>query len=83
MTEGTKDGKKAKMYMEGVTVYHEWCKKCGICISFCPVKVLRFSDRGYPEIKPGAKCIHCGQCDLRCPDFAISGLVKIRFNEEG
>lgn len=74
--------KNMDVYQPGVTVYKEWCKKCGICINFCPVKVLQFGEDGYPQLKPGGKCIHCGQCDLRCPDFAISGLVKNRFNDE-
>ncbi|MCD4651387.1 MAG: 4Fe-4S binding protein, partial [Candidatus Cloacimonetes bacterium] len=23
-----------------VFIYYEWCKKCGICIAFCPTKTL-------------------------------------------
>lgn len=57
----------------------EWCKGCGYCIEFCPVKMLEFSDdvnsRGYhyPRIKKGMEeaCIACRICENLCPDFAI------------
>ncbi|HHZ01876.1 MAG TPA: 4Fe-4S binding protein [Tissierellia bacterium] len=48
----------------------KWCKGCGVCVGFCPKQVLKIEDNkcviAYPE-----KCIHCGQCELRCPDNAI------------
>lgn len=48
----------------------EWCKGCGICIEFCPKDVLELKD-GKVNIKNLDACIQCGQCELRCPDFAI------------
>lgn len=47
-----------------------WCKGCGICVAFCPKNVLEIKD-GKVNIKDLDSCIKCGQCELRCPDFAI------------
>ena len=48
----------------------EWCKACGICVEFCPRNVLELKeDKIY--IKDIDSCIQCGQCELRCPDYAI------------
>jgi len=48
----------------------DWCKGCGICVEFCPKKVLILKDEKV-EIDDLEKCIKCGLCELRCPDFAI------------
>ena len=55
-----------------VTVFKAWCKGCGICIAFCPQGVLDFDDDGKSYPKHPEKCIQCMQCELRCPDFAIT-----------
>ena len=47
------------------------CKGCGICAAFCPKKVLEVSLLGkITPVRP-EDCIACGQCEMRCPDFAI------------
>ena len=48
----------------------EWCKGCGICVAFCPKKVLGLENEKI-AILDGDSCIKCGQCGLRCPDYAI------------
>ncbi len=53
-----------------VTVNKEWCKGCGICLAFCPKDVLDLVDEKI-NIKNPKACIKCGQCELRCPDYAI------------
>ena len=51
-------------------VNKKWCKGCGICVAFCPKNVLEIKD-GKVNIKDEELCIKCGQCELRCPDYAI------------
>lgn len=53
-----------------VTVNKDWCKGCGICVAFCPKDVLDLVDEKI-NIKNLEACIKCGQCELRCPDYAI------------
>lgn len=68
---------KHKFYMFGgvfmkkaVVIESAWCKKCGICVEYCPVKILELNeDTVY--IKDSEKCISCGKCEQRCPDYAI------------
>lgn len=55
---------------KSLTVVKEWCKGCGICVAFCPRSVLILKDNKV-EISDFDSCIQCGQCELRCPDFAI------------
>lgn len=60
---------------KGKSVKHlidkEWCKGCGICIHFCPKKVLEFDTAGKAEAVRPEDCIACMLCELRCPDLAI------------
>ncbi|MGB9810071.1 MAG: 4Fe-4S binding protein [Caldanaerobacter sp.] len=58
-----------------IEVREGWCKGCGICVEFCPVKVLTIKD-GKVKLIDEDKCIKCGICELRCPDFAIYLEVK-------
>ena len=54
-----------------VTVNEVWCKKCGICIAFCPKGVFVADEFGLPLVKFPEKCIGCMLCVIRCPDLAI------------
>ncbi len=61
-----------------IEIYKDLCKECGICISFCPFKVLDKSDevnsRGFhpPKVVKENNCTGCRLCELLCPDFAIA-----------
>ncbi|HCJ56801.1 hypothetical protein SDC9_97451 [bioreactor metagenome] len=55
---------------EKLTINENWCKGCGICVKFCPKKVLGL-EHDKVKIVDIDKCIQCGQCELRCPDYAI------------
>ncbi len=57
---------------EKVHVYEAWCKKCGICVAFCPTSALTSDENGLPILTYPEKCTLCGMCELRCPDFAIA-----------
>ena len=54
-----------------VEIFYGWCKKCGICVAFCPKDVLDIGESGYPFVKAPEDCNGCGLCEIRCPDFAI------------
>lgn len=55
-----------------ITLNEKWCKKCNICIAFCPKEVFIPDDFGLPIVKHPEKCIRCMLCVIRCPDFAIN-----------
>jgi 2-oxoglutarate ferredoxin oxidoreductase subunit delta len=55
-----------------IDIYKAWCKGCGICVAFCPTGALAKDEAGYPYVKDIEKCINCGWCEIRCPDFAIT-----------
>jgi len=55
---------------EKLVLNSAWCKGCGICVAFCPAKVLELENEKV-RIIDEEKCIQCGLCELRCPDYAI------------
>ena len=61
-----------------LVIEESWCKKCGICIEFCPKKVLNMNNESV-YIENESECTLCGLCELRCPDYAIY-LQKIEEN---
>ena len=54
-----------------IKINREWCKGCGICVSFCPEDVLGLDDNEKAFVMNPEKCVSCGMCELRCPDMAI------------
>jgi 2-oxoglutarate ferredoxin oxidoreductase subunit delta len=55
-----------------ITIFSDWCKRCGICVAFCPKEVLAMDDNHRVFAKQPENCIACHMCELRCPDFAIN-----------
>jgi 2-oxoglutarate ferredoxin oxidoreductase subunit delta len=70
--------------MPNITVNPEWCKGCHICVEVCPRHVLAVDRevfrRGFHPVvvaKP-EDCTTCLQCELLCPDLAITVAVSPR-----
>lgn len=61
---------KLVIEMKALKTIEKWCKGCGICVEFCPKNVLGLSDDKV-TIQHIENCIFCGQCELRCPDYAV------------
>jgi len=47
-------------------------------VAFCPTGVLAKDETGNPYVKDIEKCINCGWCEIRCPDFAITVETKTK-----
>lgn len=56
--------------MSKLEINEKWCKGCGICVAFCPKKVLDIK-HGKVAVANEDACIKCSLCEQRCPDFAI------------
>lgn len=54
-----------------IRIRKSWCKACGLCIAWCPQKVLVPDDENYPVAVRKDNCINCKLCEWHCPDFAI------------
>ncbi|MBT9164168.1 MAG: NAD(P)H-quinone oxidoreductase subunit I, chloroplastic [candidate division WS2 bacterium] len=59
-----------------IIINQKWCKKCGICVSFCPTNVLELDAKIGVIVKDISACINCKLCELRCPDFAIEVIIE-------
>ena len=52
-------------------INEDWCKGCGICIHFCPKKVLELDEKDKAVAARPEDCVACRMCELRCPDLAL------------
>jgi len=69
MTQDTATAAKPKYR---VRINLDWCKGCGICVSFCPKGIL--VPEGLEQkvkVTDESLCINCGMCEMHCPDFGI------------
>lgn len=60
-----------------IVIHEDLCKGCGLCINFCPQKILgvakHLNAKGYYPATciDEAKCTGCAICATMCPDVAI------------
>ncbi len=66
----------AKKQLKEIRITRDWCKGCGICIKFCPTKVLELDGGDKTTSARPEECICCKMCELRCPDLAIEVLTE-------
>lgn len=65
------------MGVERVRFREDRCKGCSLCVSVCPVQIIRLADRvnrlGYrpAAVAEQEKCIGCTLCAIVCPDLVI------------
>ena len=66
-----------------LVILQEQCKQCGLCIEFCPKKVLcfdmsKYNRKGYHPVTTCDlnACVNCGFCERICPDMAIFLALK-------
>ena len=68
---------KQKNGKASITIEHERCKGCTLCIEFRPKKAIVLSTKlnlkGYfvAELSDNGECTGCGTCALMCPEVAI------------
>ncbi len=67
---------KSQPKLKELIIIRDWCKGCGICIHFCPKKVLELDKRDKVVIQRPEDCVCCRMCELRCPDFAIEVIIE-------
>ena len=62
-----------------ISFNYDYCKGCGLCVEFCPAKILKLeksmmNEKGYNLVtvtEPG-KCLGCAFCAIMCPDSVIT-----------
>jgi 2-oxoglutarate ferredoxin oxidoreductase subunit delta len=65
-----------KKTLKEIKINRNWCKGCGICVHFCPEKVLEMDEQDKARVAHPEACICCMMCEMRCPDLAIEVIVE-------
>lgn len=52
-------------------VNRAWCKACDLCVQVCPVRILALDASERIVVSDISRCIFCGLCALRCPDYVF------------
>jgi 2-oxoglutarate ferredoxin oxidoreductase subunit delta len=68
--EGVGNASKKKRRAK-IEINRDFCKGCGICVAFCPKRVLELDENEKVVVKRIEDCSACRLCELRCPDIAI------------
>ncbi len=62
-----------KMYYRFFKVNKSKCTKCGICVTSCPTNTISMEEGKLPKF--GKDCIACFNCELKCPEEAITSTI--------
>jgi len=66
----------ARRTVNEILVNQDWCKRCGICVAFCPKNVFSADEFGRVSVEHLDACISCEICERLCPDLAITLLPR-------
>lgn len=72
----------ARQKLKDLEINRDWCKGCGICVEFCPPRVLELDAADKSVAVRPEDCICCKMCELRCPDLAIEVLTEEKENND-
>ncbi len=71
------------MSMSKIVIDESKCKSCGICITVCPNKLIRYSKNTNEQgltpaefIDTEGKCTGCAMCAISCPEIAIKEVLR-------
>lgn len=67
--------------MNLITVNHDKCVKCGICVNECPEQIIKMKENSPEDVCP-QKCIACGHCVAVCPKEAIDNVKTPLINQK-
>ncbi len=59
---------------EPVSIDHDKCKRDGLCVQECPMRLIEIKGEDYPAPIKSAEefCVNCGHCVAVCPQGALS-----------
>ncbi|MDA8400499.1 MAG: 4Fe-4S binding protein [Ferrimicrobium sp.] len=66
-----------------LTVRRTYCKGCNLCVDACPASILALDDDDKIYVTDMSRCIFCGVCAGRCPDFVFVLNTRTQYDEGG
>ncbi len=61
-----------KHEIQRIDINQKWCKRCGICLAFCPKSVYEKGISGEIKVEKVEDCTGCRLCELYCPEYAVT-----------
>lgn len=74
---------RGDLQMSYIEVNIEKCKGCGLCVTACPFKLIKMSEKinstgnFYALQTDKEKCVGCALCGTMCPDACIAVFKEI------